>query len=207
MSQALHIEQFYLYSPNSTVLQEKCLSENSQLSSRYSIEIKGANILTIESGCTLSSKGYVFSWARQLIGEEILPIYVNALEGAMTQFLQQNPIDEELNSFLSQMIKRDNKGVRLADIESKHSLHKLHHKTNLTRQVFSAVTSLILMIGAVLILYICRKNLTQICSTKRPIGRGQPIRMTQLSEVIFSNRFDRQLVLYSSRRNWKKEFG
>ena len=101
----LNNEQIYLYSPNSTVLQEKCLSENSQLSSRYSIELKGANILTIEPGCTLSSKGYVFSRARQLIGEEIRPIYVNALEGVMTQLLQQNPIDEELNSFLSQMIK------------------------------------------------------------------------------------------------------
>ena len=43
------------------------------------------------------------------------------------------------------------------------------------------MTSLILMIAAVIILYICRKNLTQICSTKRPNGRGQPIRMTQLS--------------------------
>ena len=137
--------------------------------------------MKIEPGCTLSSKGYVFSRARQLIGEEIRPIYVNAMEGTMTQLLQQDPIDDELNSFLSQMIKRDNKGVKLVDIESKYSLHKLHHKTNLTQQVFSAMTSLILMIAAVIILYICRKNLTQICSTKRPNGRGQPIRMTQLS--------------------------
>ena len=75
------------------------------------------------------------------------------------------------------------KKLTCCDIESKYSLHKLHHKTNLTRQVFSAVTSLILMAGVVLILYICRKNLTQICSTKRPSGKGQPVRMTQLSDI------------------------
>ena len=109
------------------------------------------------------------------------------MEGTMTQLLQQDPIDEELNSFLSQMIKRDNKGVKLVDIESKYSLHKLHHKTNLTQQIFSAMTSLILMIAAVIILYICRKNLTQICSTKRPNGRGQPIPMAQLSDTASSS--------------------
>ena len=81
----LNNEQIYLYSPNSTLLQEKCLYEKSQLSSRYSVEIKGANILAIEPGCTLTTKGYVFSRARQLIGEELSPIYVNAMEGAMTQ--------------------------------------------------------------------------------------------------------------------------
>ena len=37
--------------------------------------------------------------------------------------------------------------------------------------------------------YICRKNLTQICSTKRPNGRGQPIRMTQLSDTASSSWF------------------
>ena len=57
------------------------------------------------------------------------------MEGVMTQLLQENPNSEELNSFLNQMMKRDNKGIKLVDIESKYSLHKLHHKTNLTRQM------------------------------------------------------------------------
>ena len=91
----LNHEHIYLYSPNSTLLQEKFLSENCQLSSQYSVEIKGANILTIEPGCTLTTKVYVFSRARQLIGEELSPIYVNAMDEVMTQLLQENSIDED----------------------------------------------------------------------------------------------------------------
>ena len=32
-------------------------------------------------------------------------------------------------------------GLKLSDIEEKFGLHKLHHKTNLTRQIFSSITS------------------------------------------------------------------
>ena len=97
----------------------------------------------------IPTKKYVFSRLIQLIGEALSPIYVNAMEGVMTQPLQENPINQELGSFLNQMIKKDNKGIKLVDIESKYSLHKLHHKTNLTRQVFSAVTALLLTAGVV----------------------------------------------------------
>ena len=69
---------------------------------------------------------------------------------------------ENRMSFLNPMIYRDSQGIKLVDIESKCSLHKLHHKTNLNRQVFSAVIALLLTEGVVLVLYFCRKYLTAL---------------------------------------------
>ena len=59
------------------------------------MEIKGANIQTIKPECTLTTKEYVFSRAKQLIGEESSPVYVNSMEGVTTQLFQENSIDQE----------------------------------------------------------------------------------------------------------------
>ena len=68
-------------------------------------------------------------------------------------------------------------GLKLSDIESKFGLHKLHHKTTLTRQIFSSITSVLFLVGAILILYACRKNFD--CSRKHQVNR-RPISMSAL---------------------------
>ena len=72
-------------------------------------------------------------------------------------------------------------GLKLSDIEAKFGLHKLHHKTTLTRQVISSITSVLFLAGAILIIYVCRKNFD--CSRKTPIVR-RPFPETNASSWI-----------------------
>ena len=63
-------------------------------------------------------------------------------------------------------------GLKSSDIEAKFGLYKLHHKTTLTRQVLSAITS-----WAILIIYVCRKNFD--CSRNHQVNR-RPISISAL---------------------------
>ena len=67
--------------------------------------------------------------------------------------------------------------IKLSEVEAKFGLHKLHHKTTLTSQVFSSITSVLCLAGAILILYACRKNFD--CSRKTQVVR-RPITMSEL---------------------------
>ena len=68
-------------------------------------------------------------------------------------------------------------GLKLSDIESTFGLHELHHKTTLTRKIFTSITSVLFLVGAVLILYARRKNFD--CFKKRQVNR-KPISMSAL---------------------------
>ena len=84
----------------------------------------------------------------------------------------------EAQSLISEMIDQSGStGLKLSDIESKFGLHKLHRKTTLTRQIFSSITTDLLLGGAILIIYTCRKNFD--CSKKRRVNE-QPIAMSSL---------------------------
>ena len=161
----LNNEQIYFYSPNSTKLQEKCLDDSS---SGNTTELDGANILTIKPGCTMSTSGYVFSRAKQIVDAEVRPVYINTIQGELFQLFKEKSVNKEVQSLLDEMIDGTGSGgLKLSDIEAKFGLHKLHHKTTLTTQVFSSITSVLFLVGAILIIYVCRKNLD--CSNKTPI--------------------------------------
>ena len=175
----LNNEQIYFYSPNSTKLQQKCLDDPS---SGNSTELDGANILTIKPGCTMSTSGYVFSRAKQIVDAEVRPVYINTIQGELFQLFSEKPVNMEVQSLLNEMIDETGSGgLKLSDIEAKFGLHKLHHKTTLTRQVFSSITSVLFLVGAILLIYVCRKNFD--CSRKTPIVR-RPFPETNASSWI-----------------------
>ena len=110
------------------------------------------------------------------------------MQREITQFFLENPVNEDMNSFLDQMINEDSRRIKLINIESKYNLHKLHHKTTLTWQIFSVVLSLLLTAGEIFIIYICMKNLAYLPSRRRSNGNNQPVRFAQLSDVTPSSR-------------------
>ena len=147
-------------------------------SSTNSSELSGANILRMQPGCSMSTNGYVFSRAKQILDVELRPIFINSIEGELLQLFSEKFINLEAQSLISEMIDQSGtSGLKLSDIESKFGLHKLHRKTTLTRQIFSSITTILFLGGAILILYACRKNFD--CSKKRRVIE-RPIAMSAL---------------------------
>ena len=147
----LNSNSIYFYSPNSTKVQQKCLDNPN---SSNSTELSGANILTIKPGCSMTTNGYVFSRAKQILDVELRPIFINSIKSELLQLFSEKSINIEAQSLIGEMIDQSGStGLKLSDIESKFGLHKLHRKTTLTRQIFSSITSVLLLGGAILILY------------------------------------------------------
>jgi len=156
-------EQVYLYAPNKTILTEKCLDE---LTSNK-IEIEGANILTIEAGCRVQSSGYIFKRNKEIFTDEISPILIDSIgKTNIWDLISKNAENENIKNLLHTMVKKNAKGLKLADIEDKFNLHKLRHRNKVTQNVFTSISSIILLIGGVLIIYVCRNNLSNICARK-----------------------------------------
>ena len=152
----LNSNSIYLYSPNSTKVQKKCLDNPN---SSNSTELNGANILTIKAGCSMSTNGYVFSRAKQILDVELSPIFINSIESELLELFSEKSINLEAQSLITEMIDQSGStGLKLSDIESKFGLHRLHRKTTLTRHIFSSITTVLLFGGAILIIYACRKN-------------------------------------------------
>ena len=130
----------------------------------------------------MSTSGYVFSRAKQIVDAEVRPVYINTIQGELFQLFSERSVNKEVQSLLNEMIDETGSGgLKLSDIEAKFGLHKLHHKTTLTRQVFSSITSVLFLAGAILIIYVCRKNFD--CSRKPPIVR-RPFPETNASSWI-----------------------
>ena len=126
----------------------------------------------------MSTNGYIFTRAKQILDVEVRPIFINSIQGELLQLFSEKSINLEALSLISEMIDQSGStGLKLSDIESKFGLHKLHHKTTLTRQIFSSITSVLFLEGAILILYACRKNLD--CSRQHRVSE-RPISMSAL---------------------------
>ena len=126
----------------------------------------------------MSTNRYVFSRAKQILDVELRPIFINSIESELLQLFSEKSINLEAQSLISEMIDQSGStGLKLSDIESKFGLHRLHRKTTLTRQIFSSITSVLFLGGAILILYACRKNFD--CSKKRRVNE-RPIAMSAL---------------------------
>ena len=117
----------------------------------------------------MSTNGYVFSRAKQILDVELRPIFINSIESELLQLFSEKSINLEAQSLITEMIDQSGStGLKLSDIESKFGLHKLHRKTTLTRKIFSSITIVLFLGGTILILYACRKNFD--CSKKRRVN-------------------------------------
>ena len=126
----------------------------------------------------MSINGYVFSRAKQILDVQVRPIFINSIQGELLQLFSEKSINLEAQSLISEMIDQSGStGLKLSDIESKFGLHKLHHKHTRTRQIFSSITSVLFLVGAILVLCAYRKNFD--CSRNHQVNR-RPIRMSAL---------------------------
>ena len=126
----------------------------------------------------MSTNCYVFSRAKQILDVELSPIFINSIESELLELFSEKSINLEAQSLITEMIDQSGStGLKLSDIESKFGLHKLHRKTTLTRHIFSSITTVLLLGGAILIIYTCRKNFD--CSKKRRVVE-RPIAMSSL---------------------------
>ena len=149
-------KEIFIFCPNQTVLTTKCYGDHTSTKT-YA---QGANILHLENGCRVTSHDFVFKRNRKIVEEEVAAVLVNSPAADMWNLLSQKSQEEAIKPFLKLMLQKEERGIPIADIESKFNLHKLHHKTNLTRNVFSSITGLITIIVVVTIIYACRENLT-----------------------------------------------
>ena len=77
---------------------------------------------------------------------------------------------------------KDNVIVPFQSVEQKFGLRQLHHKSNLLTWTFSSITSLVAVVGVLLMVYICRKNLSNACGLGNSKGLNQTIRMSDLMD-------------------------
>ena len=78
----------------------------------------------------MSTNGYIFTRAKQILDVEVRPIFINSIQGELLQLFSEKSINLEALSLISEMIDQSGStGLKLSDIESKFGLHKLHHKT------------------------------------------------------------------------------
>ena len=144
---------------------EKCSDE----SASTKIEIEGANILQIKAGCRVQSAGYIFKRSKEIFSENIDPIMIDSIrETNIWSLISENAENEEIKGLLHEMVKKDAKGLRLVDIEDKFKLHKLRHRNKVTKNIFSSISATLLLVAGVLVVFICRKNLSNTCAKRQP---------------------------------------
>ena len=94
MAVRLSDSEIFVYSPNTTTLASKCPGLESKL---YN---KGAAILSLGSGCVVTTTGYVFKRNRQIGEYETRSVLVDSPISEITWKWISETQDEELGAFL-----------------------------------------------------------------------------------------------------------
>ena len=167
-------KEIFVFYPNNTALTTKCHGDTSR-----KMYAQGANILTLDPGCRVHSTDFVFKRNRQLVEKEVAAVLVDSPSANIWDLLSKKAQDEEIKPFLDLMLQEEEKGIRVADIESKFNLHKLHHKTSVTTNLFSSISGVLVVLIIIVFLYACRHNLTcgKTSTFVTPVIRSPPTLM------------------------------
>ena len=52
----------------------------------------------------MSTSGYVFSRAKQIVDAEVRPVYINTIQGELFQLFKEKSVNKEVQSLLDEMI-------------------------------------------------------------------------------------------------------
>ena len=185
MAVRLSDSEIFVYSPNTTTLASKCPGLESKL---YN---KGAAILSLGSGCVVTTTGYVFKRNKQIGEYETKSILVDSPINEMTWKWISETQDEELGAFLESMANENSEGMRVTDIKAKFNLHKLHKVTKINKFVSWGTMSTISLVIFLAIAYLCRNHL--LCGKLQfptiPMSRSNetPVALTELQSSLASS--------------------
>ena len=118
------------------------------------INVKQPSIITIPSGCTLTTKEFLFKHSRELFSKTLNPQLISAPGSDIFNLLEQNSINTEVKNFLETMADKPI-ALKPIDIEHKFHLHKLQHKTQFMTKAFSSTAGfigVILIVGMICIM-------------------------------------------------------
>ena len=124
MAVRLSDKEIFVYSPNTTTLSSKCpgLEQNKLYN-------KGSVILSLDSGCVVTTTDYVFKRNRQIVEYEEKSVLVDSPISEPTWQWISGTQDAELGAFSETMADENSDGMKVIDIKAKYNLHKLHKVT------------------------------------------------------------------------------
>ena len=148
-------------SVNSTVLTTKCDDGREP----QQITAKGANIISLEPGCKIHSASFKVSRSKQMFIEEVSARLINSPAVPIWTLLSEKADEEEMQSFLKEMLNDEPSGLTIPDIESKFHLHTISRRSHINRTMTLSVSAVITVVVLGGVLYFCRNNLT--CANKQ----------------------------------------
>ena len=146
-------EQIYVYFTNKTVLTKKCIGD----ATVTKLVAHGPNIINVAPGCRIQSTNYIFKRNKNIVSEEMKPVLIQTPSDELWTILTENSEDEQIKDVLDEMMKQQETGVNMVDIEQKFGLRTLHKKSKITRAFTWTSTGVLMILTMVMIGYLWKK--------------------------------------------------
>ena len=106
--------EIFVYSPNTTTLTSKCPGVGQK-----KLYNKGSSVLSLDSGCSVTTTDYVFKRNSQIVEHEERSVLIDTPSNDAWEWISRTQEDAALKTFLESMVDDDSSSMKIIDIESK----------------------------------------------------------------------------------------